>query len=495
MTVRVRIAPAPSGTLHIGNARTALYNWLFARSLGGSLILRIEDSDRARVREEYVEALMDELTWLGLDWDEGPRAGGPFAPYRQSERLATYGEAAARLESEGMAYKCFCTPEELDARRKQALGKGSRPGYDGRCYKLSDEQRKAYEAEGRRWVMRYHVRPEGETTFHDPITGPVTWQNREIDDFTILRQDGFPVYNFGVAVDDASMEVTHVIRGMDIQSSTPRQILVLKALGYPLPRYAHIPLVMGPGGKKLSKRFGGGSVEWYRQNGFLPEALVNSLVLLGTGFGDQTILSRDEMIAGFDLGKVNASPARFDLDKLDWMNNQYLKALPDDEFKIVVEPWLAAEGLLDSPPSSRQAQLAEALAPLIKDRIKRLTEAAHYARPVLDGVLTDSTSFEKVMLQEHVAAQMQKSLERLEALPNWTREGIEAALREVQTDMGLKPKTAFAPFYVSVTGSSVSAPIFDVMTLIGREECLRRLRAALQESKSRREGQQKTSGN
>lgn len=480
MTVRVRIAPSPSGTLHIGNARTALYNWLFARRHGGAFILRIEDTDKARVKEEYVESVMDELAWLGLDWDEGPKAGGSFGPYRQSERLEIYREAATRLESQRLAYKCFCTPEELDERRKQAQAEGRRPGYDGRCFKLSEEQAARFVEEGRRWVMRFHVSGDGETTFEDLITGPITWRHAEIDDFAILRGDGYPIYNFGVALDDASMKVSHVIRGMDIQSSTPRQILVMKALGHTPPHYAHIPLVMGAGGKKLSKRLGGGSVEWYRENGFLPQALVNSLVLLGTGFGDQTILSREEMIRGFDLAKVNASPASFDLDKLDWMNNQHLKALPDEEFKEILEPWLARENLIDSPASPKQSRLLSALAPLVKDRIKRLTEASHYARPVLDGVQMDMTDFEKVMAGEHVADQMERTIQLLRALPDWNREGIEQALRQVQTEMELKPKTAFAPFFVSVTGSRISAPIFDVMALIGRDECLARLVSALE---------------
>lgn len=477
--VRVRIAPAPSGTLHIGNARTALYNWLFARRHGGTFILRIEDTDRSRVKEEFVQGVMDELTWLGLEWDEGPGIGGAFGPYRQSERLDVYRKAASRLESDRLAYKCFCTPEELAERRQQAQAEGRRPGYDGRCFKLSDDQRMRFEEEGRGWVMRFHVQDKGETTFEDVITGPVTWRHAEIDDFTILRQDGYPIYNFGVALDDASMKVTHVIRGMDIQSSTPRQILIMEALGYPVPRYAHIPLVLGPGGKKLSKRLGGGSVEWYRQNGFLPEALVNSLVLLGTGFGDETILTRQQMVEGFDLAKVNASPARFDLDKLDWMNNQHLKALPDEEFQRVVEPWLAAEKLIDPRPTPVQAERLAVLAPLIKDRIKRLSEAAHYARPVLDGVQMDTEAFQRVMSQAHVVDQMERSLALLESVPDWSRKSIEGVLRQVQTEMGLKPKTAFAPFFVAVTGSPVSAPIFDVMALIGREECLARLRNAL----------------
>ncbi|MGI8427208.1 MAG: glutamate--tRNA ligase [Actinomycetota bacterium] len=479
MNVRVRIAPAPTGTLHIGNARTALYNWLFARRHNGTFVLRIEDTDQARAKQEFVDSVTEELRWLGLGCDEGPGVGGPVGPYRQSERLATYRQAAFSLEEEGLAYRCFCTPEELDERRREAQAERRRPGYDGRCYRLTEAQKAGFESEGRRWVMRFHVPEEGETTFDDVVTGPVTWRHSEIDDFAIFRQDGFPIYNFGVAMDDALMEITHVIRGMDIQSSTPRQILVMNALGYQQPVYAHIPLVMGPGGKKLSKRLGGGSIEWYREHGFLPEALINSLVLLGTGFGDETILSRDEMVAGFELEKVNASPANFDLAKLDWMNGEYIRAQRDLQFAESLMPWLAGAGLVADPPAQEQGFLVESLAPLIKTRIRRLEEAAHYARPVLGDAELDQAAFEKVMRHPHVQEQMQRSIQLLAELADWSRDNIEEALRQVQMQMELKPKTAFAPFYVSVTGSTVSAPIFDVMALVGKQECLSRLRQSV----------------
>jgi len=472
VTVRVRIAPAPSGTLHIGNVRTALYNWLFARRQGGVFILRIEDTDQSRVSEESFESVLGELRWLGLDWDEGPEVGGPFGPYRQSERLQTYAQAAEKLVDGGRAYRCYCTPEELKARREQAQAEKRRPGYDGRCRLLTAEQITDYQKEDRRWVLRFHVSDDGETTFDDLITGPVTWRHEEIDDFAIMRQDGFPVYNFGVAIDDALMEVTHVIRGMDIQSSTPRQIMVLQDLGYDLPRYGHIPLVMGPGGQKLSKRYGGGSVEWYRDHGFLPEALINGLALLGTGFGDETIISRDEMVSKFDLSHVHASPAVFDLDKLDWMNGDYIRALSDEEFKIRLSPWL---GDMDDGAQER-FQLA---VPLLKTRIRRLEDAASYLRPVLNGVEMDPAAVEKGLRPEHVPELLRKAIAALEELAAWDKESVEAVLRGIQQEMGLKPKTAFLPFFVAVTGSTVSLPIFDVMAIIGRQECLRRLKAGL----------------
>ncbi len=473
--VRVRIAPAPSGTLHIGNVRTALYNWLFARREGGVFILRIEDTDQSRVSEESFESVLGELRWLGLDWDEGPEVGGPFGPYRQSERLETYGQASRKLMDDGRAYRCYCTPEELKARREQAQAEKRRPGYDGRCRLLTDEQIADHENEGRRWVLRFHVPDEGETTFDDLITGPVTWRHEEMDDFAILRQDGYPVYNFGVAIDDALMEVTHVIRGMDIQSSTPRQILVLKSLGYDVPQYGHIPLVMGPGGQKLSKRYGGGSVEWYRDHGFLPEALTNGLALLGTGFGDETIISRDEMVEKFDLSHVHASPAVFDLDKLDWMNGEYIRGLSDVEFQKRLRPWL--RGLVDDPPSAEQAERLQAAAPLLKMRIKRLDEAASYLAPVLNGVEMNPAAVAKGLEQDHVPELLRKAIAALEEVASWDKESVEATLRAIQQEMDLKPKTAFLPFFVAITGSTVGLPIFDVMAIIGKQISLERLRA------------------
>lgn len=475
--VRVRIAPAPSGTLHIGNVRTALYNWLFARSQGGVFVLRIEDTDQSRVSEESFESVLSELRWLGLDWDEGPEVGGPFGPYRQSERLDTYEQASKKLMDDGRAYRCYCTPEELKVRREQAQAEKRRPGYDGRCRLLTAKQISDNENEGRRWVLRFYVSDDGETTFDDLITGPVTWRHEEIDDFAILRQDGYPVYNFGVAIDDALMKMTHVIRGMDIQSSTPRQIMILKVLGYDPPRYGHIPLVMGPGGQKLSKRYGGGSVQWYRDHGFLPEALINGLALLGTGFGDETILSQTDMVKKFDLSHVHASPAVFDLDKLDWMNGEYIRGLSDDKFEERAWPWL--KELADYPPSPEQADRVHAAAPLLKARIKRLDQAVSYLRPVLSGVELDAEAVTKGLRQDHVPDLLRKSIAALEKLASWNKESVEATLRTIQQEMDLKPKTAFLPFFVAITGSTVGLPIFDVMAIIGKQISLERLQHGL----------------
>lgn len=478
MTVRVRIAPAPSGSLHIGNVRTALYNWLFARHHKGTFILRIEDTDQERVREEFIRSAMDELRWLGLGWDEGPEVEGPHGPYRQSQRLDTYREAAERLADEGLAYRCYCTPEELDARRKGAITEGRRPSYDGRCYRLTGAEKSDFESEGRRWVLRFHVSEGPPVAFDDLVTGPVEFERSELEDFAIFRQNGFPIYNFGVAIDDALMRVTHVIRGMDIQSSTPRQILVMQALGHDVPRYGHIPLVMGEGGKKLSKRTGADSVQWFRESGYLPEATINYLALLGTGFGDETIVSLDEMVAQFDIANVNASPAAVDMNKILWMNGEYIRMTSDEDLTQRIVPWLVGAGVAPTPPSGADFELIRQITPLIKSRIKLLAESVDYARPFFGRVPIEEGARDKVLAQPHVGELFDRAGATLGALAKWNRESIEAALREVQVAMELKPRTAFVPFYVAICGSSVGAPIFDAMAILGRDETLARLASA-----------------
>ncbi|MGH2719349.1 MAG: glutamate--tRNA ligase [Actinomycetota bacterium] len=280
MTTRLRFAPAPSGSIHVGNARTALFSWLYARHTGGTFVLRVEDTDRSRVNEESFRAVLEDLRWLGLGWDEGPEVGGPYAPYRQSERLEIYSSMVERLVTAGRAYRCYCTPEELDQRRKAAAVSGGRPGYDGRCYRLSAPERAAFEAEGRQFVLRFHVEP-GSTTFHDLVTGDVTVDHAQIDDFVIVRRDGFPLYNLAAPVDDGLMEMTHVLRGLDLQPSTPRQMMLMQALGLPVPRYGHMPLIHGPDGQPLSKRWGEVSIGWYREHGFMPYSFVLLIGLLG----------------------------------------------------------------------------------------------------------------------------------------------------------------------------------------------------------------------
>ena len=349
VTVRCRFAPAPSGSIHVGNARSALFSWLFARHHDGVFILRVEDTDASRVTEEAFQGVLEDLRWLGLDWDEGPDVGGPHGPYRQSERLDVYREMAERLLEEGHAYRCFCTPEELDERRKAALARGEPPGYDGRCRISTDDERAAFEAEGRPFAIRFPM-PEREWVVEDLVKGEVRWAARELGDFVIVRSDGTPVFLLAVAVDDMLMGVTHVVRGDDLLASAPRNAAVIEALGGTPPAYAHLPQVLGPDSKPLSKRHGSTSVAAFREQGFLPEALVNYLALLGWAKDDHTtFLSRDELIEAFDLSHVSHNPAAFDTQKLEWMNNHYIQSLDEDELAARCVPFLTSEGLSVDP--------------------------------------------------------------------------------------------------------------------------------------------------
>jgi glutamyl-tRNA synthetase len=476
--VRVRAAPAPSGSLHVGNVRTFLYNWLHARHTGGRFVLRIEDTDTSRFTEEAYHAVLEDLRWLELDWDEGPEVDGPHAPYRQSQRTEFHKYAAEKLLANGAAYRCYCTKEELDERRKQAMAEKRRPGYDGRCSRLSPEEIAAFEAEGRSSVVRVRVPNEGESTYEDLVIGTVTTDFAQIDDFAILRSDGAPLYHLAVVVDDGMMRINHVIRGDDLLSNTPKQILLHEALGNPIPQFGHLPQVLGPDRKPLSKRHGSTSIADFREAGYLPDALVNFLALLGWGTADDTIMNRQELIDRFEITDVHPSPAMFDTKKLDWMNGEYIRLLEDDELTRLVTPFYKKAGLVGEDPSPEEQEKIEAATPLIKTRIRRLDEAAALVRGLFSEPEMDPEAVKKVFGGEHVPALFDRTIEALQSVEPWDKENVEASLRAVAEEMGLKPRTAFAPFYVAISGSTVSAPVFDLMTLIGREACLARLRKA-----------------
>ena len=350
--VRVRFAPSPSGDLHVGNIRTALYNWAFARRTGGAFVLRIEDTDRTRVTDEYIDAAIETLRWLGLGWDEGPDEGGPCGPYRQSERMDQYASWARRFLEAGQAYYCYCTPEELAVRRAAARSAGGPSGYDGHCRKLTAAEVAAFEAEGRRPVVRFRV-PAGSTTFTDLIRGDVTIDHTAVPDFVLARADGSPLYTLAVAVDDIAMKITHILRGEDLLSSTPRQVAVYRAMGVPdeqMPTFGHLPYVLGQDGQKLSKRNGVVSIAWYRNEGFLPEALCNYLALLGWSPGDnREEFSLTEMAAEFDLARVGRNPAQFDVKKLEAINGDKIRALEPADFVRRIIPFLQAAGARRRP--------------------------------------------------------------------------------------------------------------------------------------------------
>ncbi len=469
---RVRFAPAPSGSLHVGGARTALFNWLYARRHGGTFVLRVEDTDADRVTDEAMHVLERSLHWLGLDWDEGPGVGGPHGPYRQTERFEVYRDAAAKLVEEGSAYRCYCTPEELAERRARAKATDRAPGYDGRCRRLTDDERAKLEAEGRSWALRFAI-PEGRAVdFEDLVKGPQHFEHESLRDFVIVRSDSSPTYLLASGVDDLRMGMTHVIRGEDLLPSTPRQMLMFEALGEPAPQYAHLPLILGPDRAKLSKRHGAVAVEWFREHGYLPDALVNYLALLGWSPGNnEEILPRDELVARFDLGAVSRHPAIFDTEKLTWMNGDYLRGLSDEEAAAGMLTTLSEAGLVADLDTLR------AIAPHVKERMKRLDEAP----TMLRFLFTDDVELD----EKAVAAvakvgpdYLRRAAERLASVDPWTVEGISAALDEVAASQGLNRTKGWQPVRAAVTGTTISPPLPESLQLLGRDETLVRLRAA-----------------
>jgi glutamyl-tRNA synthetase len=478
--VRVRFAPSPSGDLHVGNVRTALYDWAFARHTGGTFVFRIEDTDQARVTDEYIAAAVESMRWLGLDWDEGPDVGGPHAPYRQSQRLGLYQEWAQRFIDSGHAYLCYESPAEAEARVERQKAANESPGYDGHSRNLTPEQRAAYEAEGRKPVVRFRM-PEGTTTFTDLIRGGVTFDNHLVPDFVLMRADGSPLYTLAVAVDDVLMKITHVVRGEDLLSSTPRQIAVYRAMGLTdeeFPVFAHLPFVMGQDNSKLSKRHGAVTVGQFRTDGYLPEAMCNYLALLGwsLGDGDREEFDLAELAREFTLDRVNRSPARFDPKKLDSINGAWIRRLAPDDFAARLVPFLAEAGLITDPPTDAQQRLVTGGAPLVRERMVRLTEVVG----MLGFLFTDDIVIEPdaaATLDDGARTVLNAAIKALEALDSFATADIEAALRAALIDgLGLKPKNAFGALRVALTGRRVSPPLFESMELLGRDRSLERLR-------------------
>ena len=479
--VRVRFAPSPTGDLHVGNIRTALFDWAYARHTGGTFIFRIEDTDRERVTDEYIQAAIDTLKWLGLTWDEGPEVGGPNGPYLQSQRLDLYATWAAKFLEQKDAYKCYCSAEELEAVREAQRAANQAPGYNGNCRDLSADQIAKFEAEGRKPVIRMRM-PDGGTTFTDLIRGEVSFDHNFVPDFVLVRGDGSPLYTLAVAVDDVLMQVTHVLRGEDLLSSTPRQIRVYQAMGvkpedYPV--FAHLPFVMGQDNAKLSKRNGEVSIAWYREAGYLPEAICNYLALLGWSPGDDLEnISMKELTELFTVERVHSSPARFDMKKLEAINGDKIRALTLEEFMTWALPFLTKAGVISGTPE--ELALVKQALPIIQERIATLAEIP----PMLKFLFVKEFAVDADSLPKISDAQSKEvlkvSYEKLQALADWTHESIEGVLRVALIDgMALKPRIAFGAVRIAVTGSHISPPLFESMQLLGREKSLARIKAAL----------------
>jgi glutamyl-tRNA synthetase len=476
MTPRVRFAPSPTGYLHVGGARTALYNWLFARANGGTMILRSDDTDEVRSRDEYAEDILESLRWLGLDWDEGIEVGGPHGSYRQSDRLERYREVADRLVAEGKAYESFVTPEELEAFHAKARGLGISPAYDGGA-EPDEFGAAARRTAGMEPSIRFRVPRPGSTGFDDIVRGKVEFDHEHVDDFVILRSDRTPTYHLASTVDDVDYAITYVVRGEDLLASTPKHILLAEAMGAEPPRYAHLSLLMGPDGKKLSKRHGHTAIGAYRGDGYLPEALVNYLALLGWNPGeDDTAVSIEEMVKRFDLDSVSKNPAIFDTEKLDWLNGLYIRGLTAADFTEHILPMVEAD--LERPLDTDERSILETIAPLIQERTKLLPEAAEQVRFIYADIAYDDDSWKKVMTKDEVPLVLDEASRRLTALDTWQTEEIETALRSMLADLDLGARKGLQPLRVAVSGSTVSPPLFESMEAMGRERTLERLAVA-----------------
>ncbi len=458
-TVRTRFAPSPTGYLHVGGARTALFSWLFARKHGGTFILRIEDTDVERSTKESMDAILQGMEWLHLDYDEGP--------YYQSHRFDRYRDVIQQLLDSGHAYKCYCTKERLEALRTEQQKQKQKPRYDGHCRDLSPRE------SNEPYVIRFRNPKEGMVTFEDMIRGTITISNNELDDLIIARTDGTPTYNLTVVVDDWDMKITHVIRGDDHINNTPRQINILKALGAELPQYGHVPMILGPDGKRLSKRHGAVSVLQYCQEGYLPEALVNYLVRLGWSYGDQEIFSRDEMIQYFDVNAISRSPAAFNPSKLIWLNQHYMKTL---------SPILVAEPLGDQLKKLgvdyHQGPSLEQVVALQAERTKTLEEMAERSIYFYQDVTGYDEKAARKHLTPDIAAALKITHDRIAALTNWDKEAIHQVIINVAEESGLKLGKLAQPIRVAVTGNTVSPPIDATLFLIGQQQVVDRLKRA-----------------
>lgn len=478
--VRVRFAPSPTGFLHIGGARTALFNWLFARRHGGIFILRIEDTDAERSSWDLVAGIVDGLRWLGLDWDEGPDVGGPHEPYFQSQRLDRYRALADQLLAAGKAYHCYCTTEELQAKRSAAEAAGGGWIYDRTCCALSAEEIAAREAEGRPRAVRFKV-PEGHTAFEDLIRGSIRFDNPHIEDFVILRSDRQPTYHLSVVADDVAMGMTHVVRGDDHISNTPKQVLLYRAFDAHTPLFAHVPLIMGPDKKRLSKRHGATSVMEYPALGYLPEAMVNFLALLGWSPGDdQELFTREELVGRFDLTGISGGNAVFNPEKLDWFNQQYIARLDPGTLAGLLEPGVRQAGLWQEAFAGDRREWYRRLVALFQPRLKRLVQFAEDARPVLgDGVVPDPAAVSKYLAVPGMAGHLEALATNYRGLEAWTPEALEVTLRQTALDRDVKAGPLIHATRVAVTGRTVSPGLFDVLDLLGPERTFARLDDAI----------------
>jgi glutamyl-tRNA synthetase len=498
MSVRVRFAPSPTGYLHLGGARTALFNWLFARQRGGKFILRIEDTDELRSTDEAVSQIIHGLKWLGMDWDEGPeitvlehkpvvKDKGEYGPYFQMKRLKFYRKYAEKLIQDGRAYHCYCVSERLEEMRKKAIEEKKPPKYDGRCRNLTIEDEERYRKEGRKPVVRFKTPWEGVTEFEDIVRGKVSFKNNLLDDFVILKSSGTPTYNFAVVVDDHEMEITHVIRGDDHISNTPRQILLYEALSWEKPQFAHIPMILGPDGARLSKRHGATSLEYYENEGYLAEAMMNYLALLGWATEDsQQIFARGELISKFSLERCAKSAAIFDPQKLLWMNGEYIRKMKPEELTFRAFPFIASkeERLVGAMTSYEEVEDAVKLSltkaiSLEQEKIKLLKDIPYLIRYMLKENLSsedyEKEAIEKVLKVRGTGEILSDCRHRLARLEDFSEEKIETLIRDYANKSGRKTSEVFHPLRVAVSGRTRGPGLFALLSFLGKERVLKRI--------------------
>ena len=479
--VRVRFAPSPTGFPHVGNIRTAVFDYLMARHHGGTFVLRIEDTDLARRVDGAVEGIMDALKWIGIEWDEGPDVGGDYGPYYQSQRLLLYTQAAQRLVEQGDAYYCYCSPERLDDMRKEQARLKQSTGYDRHCRELTPQERKQKESEGVTPVVRFKVPLKGQTRFTDLIYGDVTVEHDTIDDFVMLKSDGYPTYHLASVVDDHAMAISHVIRAEEWISSTPRHLLIYRALGLEPPHFVHHPLIVGPDRAKLSKRHGDVSLLDYRTHGYLPETMLNFLSLIGWSLDDRTeIMTRQELIDFFSLERIGRTGAIFNRDKLDWMNGVYIRGLTVEDLTDRILPFLE-KGLPKDVKRPLDTDYVRQIMPLIRERINTLEEAAVYA----DFFFIDTLEYEtsmligKKMTRETTLTALKAAEERLSSLESFNHDSLEEMLRPLAVELGLKAGQLFEVLRNATTGRNATPPLFETMAVLGKERCFKRIKIAL----------------
>jgi len=462
--IRVRFAPSPTGHLHIGGARTALFNWLYARHSSGTFILRIEDTDTTRSTDEYIEAIIEGMKWLGFDWDEGP--------FRQTVRFDIYRNYADQLVKEGRAYYCYCSPEELEARRKESMAQGRALKYNGKCRDLKEP------VPGIKPVVRFRMPVEGQTIVDDLIKGMVSFENEQLDDLIILRSDGTPTYNLTVVVDDVDMKITHVIRGDDHLNNTPKQIQLYNAFGYPVPRFAHLPMILGADKARLSKRHGATSVMAYYDMGYLPEALVNYLVRLGWSYGDQEVFTRDELVKYFSFENVGKAAAVFNPEKLLWLNSQYIINSTPERLAELVMPFLEKSGVIEKGQAMDMAWLSKAIVTL-RERSKTMVELANSLRYYIAEEVEFNEKAKEKFLNEKSRDLLAALKEALAAVPEFSHHDLEQVFKSVVEKHGVKLKDLAQPVRVAMTGGTESPGIFEVLEVLGKEKTIRRLERAI----------------